>query len=213
MYENQGALRWAAKVPPHRIRILYEQEAAGLLSEDLVNEVGHLVYERCRDILIATTAARGQATCPRCAAPLPHDRRAMTMLECACGFRMRWRAYARSFRDSELDGGNAMPFFHEFVQALPEAPTVREKMLLIDRVVHAAHVAARDEKRPFRRPALSNLIEGTAEEVLLLLDRLAYGPGADPELLATRDSWRMLDRRTRPARVRRAAASTRGKAR
>lgn len=184
-------------MPPGKIRALYEREAAGRADADELDDVAHRLYERARDVVIATDAASGRASCPRCGAEIVHDRGSRTLLACPCGFHMRWRAYARSFRDRELSGGNATPAFREFVTALPSAGTSREKMLLVDRVVHAAHVMLRDGQRGLGRPALCNLMEGTAAEVLRLLDGLAYGPDADPQLLATREEWRALDPRTR----------------
>ena len=86
-------------------------------------------------------------------------------------FQMQWRSYRRSFRDRELWGGNATPFFRSYVEELPTARTAEEKVVLIDRVVHAAHVALRPGT--VTRRAVSNLIEGTSAGVLRLLDELA----------------------------------------
>ena len=193
MEEVEGALRWAPKLPGFKIRLLYEKHAVGLLDDELLDEVATRLWERCRDVVIATDAVSGHAMCPRCGADIPHDGRPKTLLACACEFQMQWRSYRRCFRDRELWGGNATPFFRAYVQELPAARTVTDKVVLIDRVVHAAHVSLR--AGTVTRRAVSNLIEGTSADVLRLLDGLAYGAESNPVLLETRESWRALAHR------------------
>lgn len=190
MEEVQGAIRWAPKIPGSKIRLLYARHAAGLLDDELLDDVAARLWQRCRDIVAATDAVRGQATCPRCGGVLPHDGKPRAMLACVCGFQMTWRSYRRSFRDRELQGGNATPFFRAYVEDLPHARTASEKVILIDRVVHAAHVSLR--AGALTRRALSNLIEGTSADVLRLLDQLAYGSTAEQALLETKERWRAM---------------------
>jgi hypothetical protein len=197
--EVQGALRWSAKLPAFKIRLLYTKHAEGLLDDDLLDEVAKRLWERSRDIALATDAFRGRATCPRCGTSLPHDGTPRTLLSCVCGFQMQWRAYKRSFRDRELWGGNATPYFRSFVEELPRARTPAEKVILVDRVVHAAHVSLREGV--ITRRAVSNLIEGTSAEVLRLLEGLAYGPRTEPELRQTYEEWRALAHRSGRGRV------------
>lgn len=76
-----------------------------------------------------------------------------------------------------------------FLEDWPNARNHRDKLLLIDRLIHAVHVELGSETSMYR-PAGVNLIEGTAHEVVALLDDLAYGDGSTPGLAELRDSWR-----------------------
>ena len=44
-------IEWARRVPKSKIRRLYESDASGLLDEDLLEEVGSLLLQRCKSIL------------------------------------------------------------------------------------------------------------------------------------------------------------------
>ena len=144
--------------------------------------------------LIASEAMKGRATCPRCDAVIEHDGRSGASLSCKCGWRMRWSAYERSFRDPGLRAGRAESFFKAFVEDWPTARSTRERMLAVDRVIHAMHVDSQDAK--WGRHALSCVIEAKEEDARQLLDRLAYG-GTDRDRSEIRDRWRSVDPRTR----------------
>ena len=45
------SLSWAPKVKPEKLRRLYETYASrGIVDEDQINDLGHALYDRCRDI-------------------------------------------------------------------------------------------------------------------------------------------------------------------
>ena len=62
---------WAPRVPRRKIARLYEGEAAGLLDDELCDDVAWSIWERCCDILTVTRAHEGEATCPRCEGSVP----------------------------------------------------------------------------------------------------------------------------------------------
>jgi hypothetical protein len=76
----------------------------------------------------------------------------------------------------ELVGGAAEPYFRRYVDAYPRARSPRERMLLIDALLHEFHSSARFGDV---RPAAVNVIEGRLRSVMALLDELA-GLGATP---------------------------------
>jgi hypothetical protein len=87
-------------------------------------------------------------------------------------------------------GGNAIGVFREFVRRAAAAGSTRERMLLVDWIVHEAHktvVAGRDE---FHRPTAVNLIEGRMRELIVFLDELAHGPDGTPGLAERAGRWR-----------------------
>jgi hypothetical protein len=72
--------------------------------------------------------------------------------------------------------GKAGPAFETYVQRFPRAATPQERMFAIDRLIHAFHwdLVARLPNRP----AANNLIEGSLEQVIGLLDQLSFGDDA-----------------------------------
>jgi hypothetical protein len=57
-------IRWASKVPQAKIWALYQSHARGLAEEELIDEVGFLLFERCQSIIMVTE--RQRVVCPRC---------------------------------------------------------------------------------------------------------------------------------------------------
>ena len=187
-------LKWARRVPQHVIKRLYTLDAKGIVDEELIDEVGYAMYARCESIRIATEAQGGRVTCPRCRAvierALQRDGASKEqLLECECGWKATWGDYLRSYQRKQLSGGAAYPSFLEFLDVWPKRRTPRDKLLAIDTLVHACHVAAH---MPWARPAATNLIEGTASELAVFLDELAYGPNSTPGIGETRAAWQRL---------------------
>jgi hypothetical protein len=171
--------RWNPRVPQHQIRRLYENDARGILDEDLVQDVAIALYLRCQSILVATEAHEGQATCPRCGGKIPHDWNKNAVITCAgCGWRTTWGAYFKTYQDKQLHGGGAVFAFQAYVDEYPKADSARLRWLLIDRLIHVFHHELRGKPS---RPAACNLIGGRLHEVEALLNELAYGEGSAPE--------------------------------
>ena len=82
-----------------------------------------------------------------------------------CGWSVTAGEFHASFEHQDLLGMNARGAFMDFVDAYPRARTYSERMLLIDRLVHAVHEGG--------NPAVRNLVEGNPRDVLDRLDRLA----------------------------------------
>jgi hypothetical protein len=185
---KENELRWARRVQPDLIRRLYASDAKGAQDEELVNEAGYAIYARCESIRIATEAHFGRATCKRCRAVIerrnwPKDE---TLVCASCGWQTTWAEYHRSYQRKQLVGGKAYPDFLVFLERWPNARSYRDKLLEIDRLIHALHV---DAKHGFARPAAVNLIEGTMREMNELLHELAYGTQSTPGLAETRAEW------------------------
>ena len=53
-------IHWGTGVPKRKLRRLYESDARGLLDEEPLEEVGDLLYQRCRDILKIKDAKSGR---------------------------------------------------------------------------------------------------------------------------------------------------------
>jgi hypothetical protein len=174
-------VRWAPRLRPEKLRRLYELEARGLLDEELLDEVVFALYSRCESVLTVTESIWGKTRCPRCAYGITPGEGRLLCPQCA------WEAtrqeYHKSWEHQQLNGTNARPVFEEFIRELPRATTVRKKMLLVDKLIHACH---RDIRRGTEGgPVSRNLIEGSGRAIRELLDSLAYGDPAMPELKET----------------------------
>ena len=121
---------------------------------------------RCRDVLHVTD---GEVVCPSCGRtfgvawigePGGH------VSECpACGWSVTADEYHASVEHRDLNGAGAREAFSEYVERFPRLKTYKEKLLAIDRVVHAVHRTGNTAAR--------NLFEGRARQVLAQLDALA----------------------------------------
>lgn len=56
-------IRWAPKVRQAKIRQLYENDAARMVDDELLEEVGYALLARCQSIWLVT---RREVACPRC---------------------------------------------------------------------------------------------------------------------------------------------------
>lgn len=182
---DQNTIQWAPKLRPHLLRRLYESDAQGLVDDELLNEVGYTLYERCRTIWIAT-----ERRCPECTAKLEQrdDSRDCPMICPACGWKTTWGLFHSSYKGKRIHGGSAYPAFVRYMEEWQRARDGRTKMLVIDRLVHALH---EDKNKVWIIPASVNLIVGKGDEIFALLDHLAYGDCSAPESVACREQWRL----------------------
>jgi hypothetical protein len=187
MSEANG-LRCARRVQPELVRRLYASDARGIQDEELVNEVGYAMYARCESIRIATEAHMGRAACPRCSSVILRAGLSKEeLLVCECGWQIVWSEYHRSYQRKQLVGGKAFPMFVQFLQLWPEQRTYRDKLLAVDRLVHALHV---DLQHGFARPGACNLIECNLREAFTLLSELAYDHKSTAGVLMTRAEYK-----------------------
>jgi ribosomal protein L37AE/L43A len=187
-------VRWAPRVRPDRIRRLYEFDARGVVDEDLIDAVGFALYDRCRSILHVTDALHGRVHCPRCETVILHSPGAEAIVCPACGWTTIWEAYHRTFRHQELNAGGIAEAIRGFMTGWERRPVPRERMVLIDRLLHAWHWETRRE-RPIGRPAGVNFIEGSRRQAIALLEGLTYGPANTPGLREQQHAWQATRRR------------------
>ena len=170
MSGDQGArLAYAPKLPVALIVRLYRSDALGARDADLIADVGWRLYARCQDVLMVSDS---RARCPECRTVFEvlwisqSEQRAAACP--GCGWRTTAGEYHASWRHRDLLGANGRAAFAAFVERFPGAADDRERMLLIDRLVHAVHTTG--------GLAARNLFEGRARRVLEQLDALARGP-------------------------------------
>src|SRR5262245_16842999 len=144
-------VRWTPRVRPELIRRLYALDAQGLLDEELLDEVGYALYSRCRSILHVSDAMNGKVHCPSCDTIIVREPdRLDALLHCAvCGWEARWGDYYATYRTQELGAGGAQDIFQEFVTQWEQAQAPREKMVLIDQLIHRWHWETRAQRPKF----------------------------------------------------------------
>jgi len=182
--------RWAPRVPRYKIAQLYHSDARGIQDEDLVDEVGYALLARIEACLVVTEAHRGRVQCPRCRAIIHREvgRRKPAsdeMLKCAgCGWQLPWSEYHKSYRKKHLGSAGLKTYFKDFAAQFPKARGYREKLVLIDTLLHRYHWELEGEPGG---PGAVNLIGGTRNEVIAFLNELTYGERSTPGL---KDTWR-----------------------
>jgi ribosomal protein L37AE/L43A len=168
-------IRWAPMLPAAKLVRLYEANAAGLLDDEVLDDVGWRLWARLSDVIRVTS---GRVRCPSCGAEFqvraPH-RSAEEAVRCpGCDWTVTPQAWHKSWEHRDLNG--PCPEFQRYVDGWPAARSSRDRMLLVDMVVHALHVASRaDVPGNF---GARNFLEGSRPKIVALLDELAYGPGS-----------------------------------
>ena len=181
-------ISWASKVPQAKIWQLYQNDARGTVDEDLVEDVGYRLLQRCRSIQIATNRS---LECPRCGTVyqlaesepwrfLPGSQPCPTP---GCGWETTAEEWHASWRHRDLLGLAAMTAIEAYLRDYPRAGSTQERMLCIDQLIHAFHISLRDGEAG--RSFANNLIEGSHQQVVDLLDRLFALPGG-----VSKDHWR-----------------------
>lgn len=190
MGKPETGIQWAPRVKQGLIRRLYELDALGIYDDELIDDVGWRLYERCVSFISAVEAVKGRAKCPLCGNVVCHDSQPETVLRCAqCGWETTWRAYFQTIQHKQLSGNEVIvAFFQDFIDRFPHSKTPGEKMALIDLLIHRFHWNMLYESNT--RAAGVNLIEGNYHEVVEFLDRLTYGEGSTPGVLETWKEWR-----------------------
>lgn len=193
MTRNEPPVRWAPRVQMAKIGRLYRTDAQGIHDEELIDDVGYALYSRCRSILHVTDAMNGRVHCPQCDTIIVRGRDPDEALRCDdCGWETRWEAYYATYRTQELGAGGAHAIFSDYVTRWERAGAPREKMLLIDRLIHAWHWETRRERPSFGlgRPTGMNLIEGNRRQVLAFLDELTYSDASTAGTRENKEAWR-----------------------
>jgi hypothetical protein len=182
--------KWAPRLKPYLIRLLYESDAAGYLHDELLDKVGWVLYMRCDSFIKACEARQGQAPCPVCGEFVFHGLKPKEILHCpTCGWECTWRAYYDTIKNQQLDGGpEVVALFQYYIDAFPKAVEAVQKMLLIDGLIHGFHHFLTSGRT--RRPVGINLISGYLNFVVDFLDHLSYDPSSTPGTRQNLELWR-----------------------
>ena len=188
-YSNYQLPVWAPRLRKGQIERLYQSCGQGLLDEELIDEVGFSLYSRCLSMLQVREAMFGNPPCPSCGAPAKLDKDPAPFARCAnCGWSCPWELYQKTYQLKGLFAGGLWPFVKEFIDKFPATPSHRERMVLIDSLIHRFHWES--DGVTDGRPGATSLIQGKMKDVMAFLDRLDYGDDIPPEIASTREEWR-----------------------
>ena len=133
-YETKD-FQWAPRLSKNDIYRLYVSDASGLLDEALLEKVGIALYSRCETIRQVT-----ERLCPQCSKVIqgafdgddPNRQVACQQ----CQWTSQWKYYHLSFKNDRIHGGRAYKYFLFYLDEYPAYKTARDKMILIDRLMH-----------------------------------------------------------------------------
>lgn len=174
MNESHELPTWSPRVKPALVRRLYEQDARGIHDEELLNEIGIGLLLRCQSFIEANEAVAGRAVCPQCRQIVQHDRKKETVLRCECGWSLSWGDYFHTIQNKQLSGAEpVISLFKSYIDRYPTARTYKDKMVLIDQLLHGFHWYV---KFGNTRAVAVNLLQGRLWEIVEFLDELSRGP-------------------------------------
>jgi hypothetical protein len=178
MSKDVAKAEWARKVPRHKIRQLYRSDARGILDEDRVDDVAYRFYARCAYLLALAKAGAEEGVTAWRGRVVQRPPRWDGFVKLA---RYPWEiSRYEAFADTGLLAeGRTAALLAYFVERLPAARPPREKMLLINRLVHECHESLK-APGPAARPLAVELITGARSQIRALLDELACGARSMP---------------------------------
>jgi len=179
-------IRWAPRLRPQLLKRLYDSDAQGFQDLELCDEVGMILHMRCRTYVLVQ---HGEVECPVCRTvfKVSHldDYTSQGETHCpqeGCTWFTTRSVYRQSIHNHYANPGRAMDAFQSFYEHYPHARTYKQKILLIDQLIHQFHV---DEKTGDAvKSVASRLFEGNKKAVVRFLDELS---ARNPD---TKQAWR-----------------------
>jgi hypothetical protein len=180
-------ISWSPKIRQSRIWKLYQNDAAGAVDEILVEDVGLGLLHRCQSIWLVT---HREVECPRCGATFalcePDSWKTLPGVQTCpmpgCGWETTANEWHESWRHRELLGTAAMEPVETYLRDYPRARTIEDRMVCIDQLIHAFHISLQTGR--LNRSFANNLIEGSHDQVVELLDKLFAKEGR-----VDKDQW------------------------
>jgi len=111
------------------------------------------------------------------------------VLRCSCGWELSWSDYFDTIQHKQLSGAEpVLEQFRAFAARFPAAKSPRDKVILIDALIHGFHWNSREHSPT--RPVAVNLVEGRLGEVVAFLDAIHGTTAGTPGLKRNHTEWR-----------------------
>lgn len=164
-----NVFHWPAKLDIYKLKQLYLLDAKGIHDEVLADEVGLILYIRCKygkeDM---ERMEKFIIRCHNCGKEIGGEG---DFRQCECGYQYSYREYRRSFRRNNMPTGAASKVFDEYMIKWSLAKGYSEKMILIDTLLHEFHLSL--VSGAVHRPVAMNFIDGTRRQVEGVIGELA----------------------------------------
>jgi hypothetical protein len=182
-------ISWSPKIRQSKIWQLYQNDALGAVDETLVEDVGLSLLHRCQSIWLVTER---KVECPRCGAIFqlsePDSWKMLPGVQVCptpgCGWEITAEQWHESWRHRDLLGTAVLQTVETYLRDYPRARKTEEQMVCIDQLIHAFHIGLQTGKAG--RSFANNLIEGSHDQVVELLDRLSAKPDR-----VDKEEWRI----------------------
>ena len=167
--EKYNVFQWPEKLDIYKLNKLYMQDAKGIQDEVLADEIGLMLYLRCKygkeDM---ERMERYIIRCHGCGADLAGEG---DFRQCSCGRQYSYKEYRRNYRRNNMPTGAAEKIFNLFIQNWERAKSYREKIMLIDTLLHEFHLLL--VSGATHRPVAMNFIDGSRSSVEQIINSLA----------------------------------------
>ncbi len=166
-----------SRLRPELLARLYRSDAMGFQDEELCDEVGLRLYARCRSFALVIGE---EVECPHCGMVFRVGRQGES--QCprkGCGWHTTWPVYRQSLTNHYAGPGTAGDAFLLFYRRYPGAGSYRERILLIDALIHSFH--CRENTGTPTKSVASKLLEGNKKDVVQFLDCLSARDPAEKE--------------------------------
>jgi hypothetical protein len=162
-------IRWAPPLRPSLLKRLYDSDAAGFQDMALCDEVGITLFVRCRTFALVS---RNEVECPDCGTVFSVSSTGESHCQRDdCEWQTTHTKYRQSIRNYNAHTGRALHAFLIYYHRYPNARTYKEKILLIDHLIHSFHI---NEKTGVEvKSGASKLFEGNKKAVVRFLDDLS----------------------------------------
>lgn len=162
-------IRWAPSLRRLLLKSLYESDTSGFQDMALCDEVGIALYARCKTFALVS---RNEVECPVCRTIFPVLAIGISLCpgNC-CDWQTTHPEYIQSIRNYNAHTGRALDAFLTYYDRYPKASTYKEKILIIDQLIHSFHI---NEKTGLAvKSVASKLLEGNKKAVVRFLDDLS----------------------------------------
>jgi ribosomal protein L37AE/L43A len=180
---------WAPRISKKLIQEFYQNDALGIYDDELIDKVGYGLRARCISFIEAVAASRGTAVCPHCGSVIHHNHDKSSILICEpCNWSLSWGDYFATIQHKQLSGADpVLDLFSHFVDSFPTAENLRQKVFLIDQLIHGFHYFFKNNSPT--RPVAVNLIQGRLKDVMAFLDNIHEGKFGTAGLAENHVEW------------------------
>ena len=167
--KDPAKIRWGPRLRPQLLRRLCQSDAQGLADIELCDRVGTTLYVRCRTFALVH---QKQVECPECRTVFGVSPQGKSLCpQENCDWHTTHAVYAQSIKNHYAFPGRAMDAFRSFYRCYPHARTYKQKILLIDQLIHSFHV--NETTGIPAKSVASKLLEGNKHAVVQFLDNLS----------------------------------------